>query len=1033
MANVDELLQHAGWLRGLARSLVADRAGADDLVQQTWVAALEHGPEGGGRAWLGRVLRNELKQRFRRERRRGEREQRVARREELPPASELAERLEMQRTLAALVAELRSPYRETVLLRFYEGLSAAEIARHKGIPGATVRSHLQRGLAELRRKLDQRHAGNRKAWSALLVPWIDPRPEGALAMGATLTTVAQGGLSMTLATKLGAALVVIALGALGYRMTQSETKITQPLSALAAEPATTKDSEPAPTPPSQSTREELAERSVIKQRAGQGIALVTESLTPLRTVATRVLDADRLPLADARLTIVALGSESRPSGSDGWARLELPPGVEGRLECEIECVGFIPRTLSFSAELHSAESEIQLGPVVLQRTGEVHGIVVDELGQGVAGAAVLLSPISPRPLDLELLRRLGPDRFDGVIMLSTNADGRFAAQGVAQEDLRIWATTREYLWSTTRWLEHRPHGVRLELERAAPDELVRGLVLDPEGRAVEGSSIRVSYRGPRLYRTRWARSDEYGRFEVLAVPTARTDLRAKDPEDRWSDAIPDERQDASEVVLRFRKTRVVPIHVYGPLEGRGGPNQTAGPIAEATVRAIARFERDTQAIGRATTSESEPGAYLLREPAEAFSLTVQAEGYADLETSRFASGELPAPYVVTLEKLAQLHGRVTVDGAGVPGARVQLARNITRVGSAFQTIHHRGFPTEWDPYADFTVRTDSDGKFSFAPQTPGDYAVRAELEGYAPAEVRFEGYDPQVGTGGLELELTGGGRIEGRVIPKSGEEALGLRVAASRGDGHVQVQYADEDGMYAFEALLPGRWMVEVVEQDLEELPTSHSSSSKRPEIPWVCEVREGSTTRYDIDRTSEQTCRLDGTLAIDGVPAAGWSAWLNTAEGFSHRTAENPRTSVGADGRLELSVAKPGRYVLRLETPEELAESEEALAVDFTLQLEPGSRSWDLELDTGKVILTGIPTNRRSGEELAIEWSGKDGARVHAWIEPRATGVSRPVRLPVGEVRVRRYRGVVWKPQSGETLLVGTVNAGDRLSWTLP
>ncbi len=32
-----ELFEHAGWLRGLARSLVADDQTADDLVQETWV------------------------------------------------------------------------------------------------------------------------------------------------------------------------------------------------------------------------------------------------------------------------------------------------------------------------------------------------------------------------------------------------------------------------------------------------------------------------------------------------------------------------------------------------------------------------------------------------------------------------------------------------------------------------------------------------------------------------------------------------------------------------------------------------------------------------------------------------------------------------------------------------------------------------------------------------------------------------------------------------------------------------------------
>src|SRR5688572_11481825 len=54
------LLEHAGWIRALARKLVLDEQRADDLVQQAWLAALEKPPATGApiRAWLARVVRN---------------------------------------------------------------------------------------------------------------------------------------------------------------------------------------------------------------------------------------------------------------------------------------------------------------------------------------------------------------------------------------------------------------------------------------------------------------------------------------------------------------------------------------------------------------------------------------------------------------------------------------------------------------------------------------------------------------------------------------------------------------------------------------------------------------------------------------------------------------------------------------------------------------------------------------------------------------------------------------------------------------
>lgn len=67
MAPVDtsELLAHATWLRRLARSLV--REGADDLVQDTWVAALRRPPDGerSVRPWLRTVLINVARLRWR--------------------------------------------------------------------------------------------------------------------------------------------------------------------------------------------------------------------------------------------------------------------------------------------------------------------------------------------------------------------------------------------------------------------------------------------------------------------------------------------------------------------------------------------------------------------------------------------------------------------------------------------------------------------------------------------------------------------------------------------------------------------------------------------------------------------------------------------------------------------------------------------------------------------------------------------------------------------------------------------------------
>src|SRR6185503_8317505 len=57
--TLEGLLDEAGWLRTLAASLASDAAQAEDLVQDTWLAALRREPRPGeARPWLGRVVRN---------------------------------------------------------------------------------------------------------------------------------------------------------------------------------------------------------------------------------------------------------------------------------------------------------------------------------------------------------------------------------------------------------------------------------------------------------------------------------------------------------------------------------------------------------------------------------------------------------------------------------------------------------------------------------------------------------------------------------------------------------------------------------------------------------------------------------------------------------------------------------------------------------------------------------------------------------------------------------------------------------------
>ncbi|MBV8760810.1 MAG: sigma-70 family RNA polymerase sigma factor [Deltaproteobacteria bacterium] len=174
--DVASLLAHADWLRDLARKLVGG-ADADDAVQETYVAALRSPPDPDlpAKPWLARVLRNASRMSHRSAARRTRREDAVTQ-IATPPSSadETVARAETFRMLVELVMALDDPYRTTLLRHYFDGETFAAIARRDGVPEATVRGRHKHALDQLRRRLDARSQGDRRAWLASLAPLAAP-------------------------------------------------------------------------------------------------------------------------------------------------------------------------------------------------------------------------------------------------------------------------------------------------------------------------------------------------------------------------------------------------------------------------------------------------------------------------------------------------------------------------------------------------------------------------------------------------------------------------------------------------------------------------------------------------------------------------------------------------------------------------------------------------------------------------------------------------------------------------------------------
>lgn len=188
--SVEQLLAHTQWVRALAARLTGGGADAEDLAQDVWMTALRQPPQhaAGLRGWLARVTRSRAHERRREAERRTRRERSAAAAESLTSTQELAARAEQHRRLVDRVLQLDEPSRSTILLRYFEDRSPAEIARLQSVPVETVRTRLKRAVARLRRSFDT--DGDRGAGLALLLPMTAP---AAVAAPSTVSTSAAAG------------------------------------------------------------------------------------------------------------------------------------------------------------------------------------------------------------------------------------------------------------------------------------------------------------------------------------------------------------------------------------------------------------------------------------------------------------------------------------------------------------------------------------------------------------------------------------------------------------------------------------------------------------------------------------------------------------------------------------------------------------------------------------------------------------------------------------------------------------------------
>lgn len=144
--------------------LAGNRDLAEDLFQETWIRVLERGHQYDGRhkfsTWLYAVARNLTIDYLRKKSplsldglMEDEEHAPFEPADTQPLAWEVVQQREQAERVSAVLVSIPAECRETLVLRFQEGLALDEIARVTGAPLGTVKSRLYRGLNMLMARL----------------------------------------------------------------------------------------------------------------------------------------------------------------------------------------------------------------------------------------------------------------------------------------------------------------------------------------------------------------------------------------------------------------------------------------------------------------------------------------------------------------------------------------------------------------------------------------------------------------------------------------------------------------------------------------------------------------------------------------------------------------------------------------------------------------------------------------------------------------------------------------------------------------
>jgi uncharacterized GH25 family protein len=856
--------------------------------------------------------------------RRERREQAVPVHDDVPSPEQLFARAQIQQQVNRLVLELPEPLRATLLLRFFEGLSAAEIARAQNIPAATVRSRLKDALDRIRATLDGEHRGQRRTWVALLAPFV---PQSS-------TTIVAGGLLVKklLIALVAAVLLVVVVQVVRHSKSSSTTPASRaapsavattqvaPVPAAAAATAHTvpaiHDDDPKGTlrlegqvvddhdapvggatvaidanPPIVVTTEAdgafvfdgLIRRDYrveatkgelyggpVRLRLGDKTEPVTVRVALGGTIEVTVTDAaNGSPIAGADVELRSTLTWKARSGGNGVATLTGIGATWAPLVARAE--GFAPAALRLQASGQPAT--VQTISLALSHGAALVGRVVDDKGKPVAGARVVATSAS-EPLPVVDPRR------DGVL---AGADGSFTIPVVAAGTWRLTATHGDAAPTTSVPITvdgtHARTGIELVLTSGA---IVRGTVKDKTGAPVAGADVSVVGNGFVEWRARrQAFTDAGGHFTIAGLERRAVEVVAW--HESGSSAIV-----AADLAAQREQDVTLTLELTGAIHGTV-VDRAGQPIADAQVVADPDFsggvaDRAVWSVRGVQETVADQGG--------AFTFAGRPDGTYRIRAARPGASEAALALSEGITAKPGDTVKLAVPADGRLAGKVELAGG--KPPAAF-TLTLGG--TNAVPFASpdgAFVLTGAAGTYPLTVEGPGFVSLTKEV-------TLSEGKDTDAGT----ITVQPGRSISGRVVDEHGVPVAKATVAAGfllTGGGAelyikdespgAQDTTTDDNGQFVLSGFPPAAITIVAGKPNV-----GRSASVQLPASP-------DSAT---LDLALAPTTSLAGTIVQNGKPLPDTVVIANPIGAV----ASNFFVTTGPDGTFTLDALAPGAYIV--------------------------------------------------------------------------------------------------------------------------